>query len=159
MTQCPCGSGHDFDACCGPYIAGDKPAPTAEALMRSRYSAYTMGNVAYLQSTLAEAVPDDEQLSEEEIKAVTWQGLEIRATEGGGENDNTGTVEFVARYKAQGEQHVFHERSRFGREDGRWVYIDGVINPKSAPVTSTKVGRNEPCPCGSGKKYKKCCGA
>lgn len=159
MSTCPCGSGLDLTACCGPYIAGEKPAPTAEALMRSRYAAYALGNAAYLKSTLAEAVRDDEELSEEEIKAATWQGLEIRATEAGGENDQTGEVEFVARYKADGEMRAHHERSTFHREHGRWVYVDGVINPKKAPVRAAKVGRNDPCPCGSGKKFKKCCGA
>jgi len=157
-TLCPCGSGLELDACCGPYVAGAKPAPTAEALMRSRYTAYTLGNTAYLQSTLCKAEQGDGELSAAEIKAATWTGLEIRATEAGGENDDTGQVEFVARYKSGGDQHVHHENSTFCREDGRWVYESGVINPKAQPVKSAKVGRNDPCPCGSGKKYKKCCG-
>lgn len=158
MSLCPCGSGLELDACCAPYVSGEKPAPTAEALMRSRFTAYAQGNAAYLHATLCEAEQGDEEMSEEEINAATWQSLEIRATEAGQENDAAGVVEFIARYKSGGEQHAHHERSTFCREDGRWVYESGVINPKAQPITSAKVGRNDPCPCGSGKKYKKCCG-
>lgn len=158
MSLCPCGSGLELDACCGPYVAGEKNAPTAEALMRSRFTAYALGNMGYLHSTLSKAEQGDEEMSADDVNATVWQSLEIRATEAGGENDTTGMVEFIARYKAHGEQHAHHERSTFCREDGRWVYESGIIAPKAAPVTSTKVGRNDPCPCGSGKKFKKCCG-
>ena len=158
MTNCPCGSGLELDACCGPYVDGSKPAPTAEALMRSRYTAFTLGNVAYLKNTLSKAEQVDFNMTEEDLAASSWQGLDIKNTEAGLEGDERGIVEFVARYKESGTQHVLHERSTFCREDGRWVYESSVYNPKSAPVTSTKVGRNDPCPCGSGKKFKKCCG-
>lgn len=159
MSNCPCGSGKALDACCGPYVNGTAPAPTAEALMRSRFTAYALGDVAYLHATLSKAEQGDEEMSADDIKSTQWQRLEIRATEAGLEADDRGMVEFVAHYKTGGTQHAHHERSTFCREDGRWVYESGIINPKSAPVTSTKVGRNDPCPCGSGKKYKKCCGA
>ena len=158
MSNCPCGSGLELDACCAPYINGDMPAPTAEALMRSRFTAYTLANAGYLHDTLCKAEQGDEPMSEEEIKAATWQSLEILATEAGDENDAIGQVEFIARYKSNGQQFVHHERSAFCRENGRWVYESGIIDPKSKPITSNKVGRNDPCPCGSGKKYKKCCG-
>ena len=158
-TACPCGSGKALDDCCGPYVAGEKNAPTAEALMRSRYTAFALGNAKYLHDTLATAQQDGDEMSEDDLKAATWQKLTIRATEDGGENDDHGIVEFAAHYKAAGTQQVHHERASFIRENGRWVYETGIINPKSAPVTSQKVGRNDPCPCGSGKKYKKCCGA
>lgn len=158
MSMCPCGSGKELDACCGPYVAGEKAAPTAEALMRSRFTAYSLGNAEYLRSTLCKAEQSDEAMSEEEIKATEWQSLEIRATEAGQETDTAGIVEFIARYKTSSGQHAHHERSTFGREDGRWVYESGIFNPKSAPIKSAKVGRNDPCPCGSGLKFKKCCG-
>ena len=158
MSDCPCGSGLELDACCGPYVRGEQPAPTAVALMRSRFTAYARGDTAYLQSTLCKAERGEGELSASEIKEATWQHLEIRATEAGLESDDSGIVEFIAHYKSGGEQHAHHERSTFCREDGRWVYESGVIAPKGQPVTSTKVGRNDPCPCGSGKKYKKCCG-
>jgi len=158
MSECPCGSGLELDACCAPFVNGDKPAPTAEALMRSRFTAYALGKAKYLHSTLCAAQRGDGEMTAEEINAATWQSLDIRDTEAGLEGDDAGVVEFVARYKTGGEQHAHHERSTFCREDGRWVYESGIIAPKSAPVASVKVGRNDPCPCGSGKKYKKCCG-
>jgi len=158
MTNCPCGSGLEFNTCCGPYVDGAKAAPTAEALMRSRYTAFTLGNLAYLKSTLSKAEQADFDMTEEDLAASSWQSLDIKDLEAGLEGDERGVVEFVARYKASGTQHVLHERSTFCREDGRWVYESSIYNPKSAPVTSTKVGRNDPCPCGSGKKFKKCCG-
>ena len=160
MINCPCGSGRTFDACCGPIIGGI-PAPTAEALMRSRYSAFATGNVDYLSKTLSSEARSDFDAAEARntAESAKWLGLEIRATSGGGEKDQTGSVEFVALFSLNGQRHVHHELSAFEREDGRWVYTTGQINPKGAPRQTVKVGRNEPCPCGSGKKYKKCCGA
>jgi SEC-C motif-containing protein len=160
MTSCPCQSGKPLDDCCGPIIAG-APAPTAEALMRSRFTAYVQDNIDYIESTHDTEVEEEFNRSAAEATAreVEWVGLEIINTTGGGEGDETGTVEFAARFKQKGELNVHHEIGSFRRQDGRWVYVDGVMNPKGQPVTVNKVGRNEPCPCGSGKKYKKCCGA
>ncbi|MDP6804724.1 MAG: YchJ family metal-binding protein [Rhodospirillales bacterium] len=160
MAQCPCGSGADFDECCGPII-GDTPAPTPEALMRSRFAAYVHGDLDHIENTHAKEVRDsfNRSAAESTAKSVEWVNLEIRSTADGGENDDTGTVEFAARFKKDGELQVHHERSSFRREEGRWVYVDGQMNPKGEPLRVEKVGRNEPCPCGSGKKYKKCCGA
>ena len=125
--------------------------------MRSRYVAYTAGNDAYLRLTW------DPQTCPKAINAsepgVEWTGLKIIATTGGGEADSTGTVEFVAGVSQHGQSGHLHERSDFKRDaDGRWIYVDGDT-PKGKPVRVQKVGRNEPCPCGSGKKYKKCCGS
>jgi SEC-C motif-containing protein len=147
-------------ACCGPYIDG-AAAPTAEATMRSRYSAHVLGNVDYLTATLsAEQLADfDREETEKSFDGVTWMGLDIRKTELGGESDDHGKVEFTAKYKSVGEQALHHELSFFTREDGRWVFAGCELNPKGETVRVTKIGRNEPCPCGSGKKYKKCCGA
>ncbi|HSV29430.1 MAG TPA: YchJ family metal-binding protein, partial [Candidatus Omnitrophota bacterium] len=78
---------------------------------------------------------------------------------GGGADDETGSVEYVARFKIRGQAHAHHELATFRKEDGRWLYVDGEVNPKTAPRQVAKVGRNDPCPCGSGQKYKKCCGA
>ncbi len=160
MTPCPCGSGRELDDCCGAIIAG-APAPTAEALMRSRYSAYVLGNMDYLADTLApEARADfDPVEAGGTAKETAWQGLEVRAVTDGGAEDAIGLVEFVARYRLHGEQHLHHELASFRREQGRWVFVHGDMNPKGPPRQVVKVGRNEPCPCGSGKKYKKCCGA
>ena len=160
MSQCPCGSGSDFDDCCGP-IMGGAPASTPEALMRSRFAAFVHGDLDYIERTHAKEVRDDfnRSAAESTAKSVEWVSLEIRDTADGGVDDDTGTVEFAARFKKDGELQVHRERSNFRREEGRWVYIDGQMNPKGKPRRVEKVGRNEPCPCGSGKKYKKCCGA
>lgn len=155
MTPCPCQSGLSFEACCGPILAGT-PTPTALALMRSRYTAYARGDVAYLSRTLApehRAGFDAADVSAG-MRETRWLGLDILDTVDGGPKDSTGIVEFAARFQAQGQTRVLHERSRFRRDDGCWVYVDGDTDMQ--PMK--KPGRNEPCPCGSGKKFKQCCG-
>ncbi len=161
---CPCGSGRSLSACCGPFVAGEALPPTAEALMRSRYTAYVVGAMDYLADTLAPEAKED--FSPEEARKwaeeSSWTGLSIRSTEAGGPEDAEGMVEFVAGYRMQGKPFKHHETSRFVRRDGRWFYLDGTMGPPvrlAAPRTEPKVGRNDPCPCGSGKKYKKCHGA
>lgn len=158
MTQsnCPCDSGSEYQTCCGRYLDSDLAAPTAEALMRSRYAAYVAGNDAYLRETWdPDTCPKSINASE---AGVEWTGLKIIASIQGGEQDSTGTVEFVAGVNQHGQSGHLHELSDFKRnEDGRWLYVDGDT-PKGKPVRVQKTGRNEPCPCGSGKKYKKCCG-
>lgn len=158
MTACPCGSGNALDACCGPILSGSVPAPTAAALMRSRYSAFATGNIDYLEQTLLPETRHDFDRKEISDWAANseWTGLEIRSTEAGAENDTEGFVEFVAHFRMDGKDYVHHETSSFTRRDGRWWYVDGTRGPR--PRTAAKVGRNDPCPCGSGKKYKKCCG-
>lgn len=124
---CPCASGLPFDACCGPCLDASRPAATAEALMRSRYCAYTHGNADYLRRTWhASTRPDTLNLDED---ATRWLGLQIRSTRAGGPDDATGEVEFVARFKHAGRGHRLHETSRFVREDGRWYYLDGTLHP------------------------------
>ncbi|MBI2256685.1 MAG: YchJ family protein [Proteobacteria bacterium] len=160
MTTCHCGSGKQLEACCLPLING-APAPTAEALMRSRYSAFKERNLDYIDKTHASDMdePFDRAEGEVMMNEIDWRGLEIRRVVGGGEKDETGEVEFIARFKRQGQTGVHHELATFKRENGRWVYVDGELNPKAPPRRVVQVGRNDPCPCGSGKKYKKCCGA
>mgnify|MGYP005749441789 FL=1 len=150
---CPCGSNRAYDACCAPLHRSEAGAPTAEALMRSRYSAYALGLADYLLATWATATrPGTLSLDE---AASRWIGLEIRTTRAGGETDTQGEVEFVARAIGGEQLHRLHEVSRFCREEGAWRYLDGVLAP-DAPV---KIGRNMPCPCGSGRKFKRCHGA
>ena len=159
-VDCPCGSGADEGACCGPLLAG-APAPTALALMRSRYTAYVRRAVPYLIHTHDPATRATVKRDELErwCRETTWRGLEIVTTVAGGVADNAGLVEFIARGVARGNPFTHHERSRFRRVEGRWVYVDGEgVKPRPATRTKT-VGRNDPCPCGSGRKYKKCCGA
>lgn len=159
-AECPCGSDSGFDECCGPIIGG-APAASPEALMRSRFTAFVRGDLDHIENTHASEVRDtfNRSAAESTASSVEWVSLAIADTSEGGEDDDTGTVEFSARFKQDGELKVHHEKSNFRRENGRWVYVDGKMNPKGKPLRVEKVGRNEPCPCGTGKKYKKCCGA
>jgi SEC-C motif domain protein len=134
-AACPCG-GTSFAACCGPFLDGSAAAPTAETLMRSRYTAYTLGNEDYLRATwhpstrpATPVIDPDEHLQ--------WLGLEVKSTlrlrqrkADLPEQQDRDTVEFVARYKIGGRAHRLHELSRFVRETGadgvpRWFYLDG----------------------------------
>ena len=117
---CPCGSGAPYASCCGPLHAGESVATTAEQLMRSRYAAYVVGDAAYLMRTWhPRNRPDPLEVAPD----PGWQRLDVLDVAGGGADDETGEVEFVA-------THVdgpLHERSRFVRRAGRWVYLDGVV--------------------------------
>jgi SEC-C motif-containing protein len=155
---CPCGSGDDLDRCCGRLLDGE-PAPTALALMRSRYTAYVRGAIDYLIETHDESTrgPLDRSAIAAWSRETEWLGLEILATQRGGATDDEGIVEFIARGRTRGAPFAQRERSRFRRRDGRWYYVDGVASAAPRRVTAV-VGRNEPCPCGSGKTYKHCHG-
>ncbi|MBP2316482.1 YchJ family protein [Azospirillum soli] len=157
MTSCPCCSDRSFDECCGPILAG-APAPSAEALMRSRYTAFVRHDLDHVERTHAPEIREDFNRAEAERVAdeCDWQRLEVlRATEDG----DAGMVEFLIHFRRDGLDMRHHERGVFRREDGNWLYVSGEVNPKGEPRRVVKVGRNEPCPCGSGKKYKTCCGA
>ncbi len=121
--QCPCGSELSFNQCCRLFHDG-KAAPTAEALMRSRYSAYVLANGNYLhRSWHASTRPTKKSL--QQLPPTQWTGLTIVRTEQGGVNDTAGLVEFIARYQEGLQLKQLHETSRFVREGGRWFYIDG----------------------------------
>ncbi|HEY6176803.1 MAG TPA: YchJ family metal-binding protein [Kofleriaceae bacterium] len=159
MAPCPCGSGDDETACCGPILDG-VPAPTALALMRSRYTAYVRGAIDYLIETQAEETRGelDRAAIARWSRDTSWLGLEIVATEAGGPDDDHGIVEFVARGTTRGAPFAQRERSRFRRSDGQWYYVDGKTAGEPVRGAATP-GRNDPCPCGSGMKYKRCHGA
>ena len=161
MQSCPCGSGKPFSECCGPILQGARPAATAEELMRARYSAYVEGPIEFLGESLHPDHRDDydEAATRRWAARARWLGLQIGNLVAGGTEDEQGSVEFIARYREKGVIHAHRERSEFVKQQGRWYFVEGEV---LAPETSTrgaKVGRNDPCPCGSGKKYKKCCGA
>ena len=160
QMSCPCG-GTEISSCCGPFITGEKLPRTAEELMRSRYTAFTLANLDYILSTHHPRTVDsvDRDSTEEWARDSLWLGLDIVETRQGGPEDREGTVEFVARFNYRDEDQSHHELSTFVKEGGRWFYLDGKIR-KGQPVRNTgpKVGRNDPCPCGSGRKFKKCCG-
>jgi SEC-C motif domain protein len=126
QAPCPCGSGRLLAACCGPVLAG-APAPSAEALMRSRYSAHVLGDADYLARSRCApsqpaAEPDDAPLD----RSIRWLDLRILRIEGGGASDTEGVVEFIARYKQHGRAGRLHEVSRFRRAGQGWCYLDGV---------------------------------
>ena len=123
---CPCQSGKSFAECCAPVIAGEVPAESAEALMRSRYTAFTQSNEAYLLESWHQSTrPTTLDLAGGE-PAPKWIGLQVRQHLQTG--DNTAIVEFVARYRVGGRAHRLHETSRFVREERRWYYVDGEIH-------------------------------
>jgi SEC-C motif-containing protein len=124
-APCPCGLPARYDDCCGRIHRGDASAVTAEALMRSRYSAFAVGDLAYLARSWH---PDTRPRKIHDDPARSWTGLTVLATSGGGMLDQEGTVEFEAHHTGgnddgPGTDHVVHERSTFARFDGRWVYV------------------------------------
>jgi len=122
-AACPCDSGQPYGACCGPWHMGDAQgthAPTPEALMRSRYSSYVLGLIDYLLATWHPSTSPGEL----ELSPVKWLGLEVRHAQATGD---AGVVEFVARCRDGGRGVRLHEVSRFVREAGRWLYIDGQM--------------------------------
>lgn len=144
---CPCGSTKNFDECCQPYLMGVKKATTAEILMRSRYSAYTTANGRYLVDTTDKEMrfESDAELIVNHAQTITWVKLEIIQS-------SEEEVEFKAYYQSKEDDtfHLHHEKSNFTFENGEWFYHSGKL-------FKDEIQRNEPCPCGSGKKYKKCC--
>lgn len=144
--HCFCGSKKEYQECCGAIIQGKREAKTPEELMRSRYSAYVKGDGKYLVLSAAKEnrYPEDIELIEEFSNSVEWLGLEVLYAK-------ANVVAFKAFYKDAEGIKVLHEESKFVQEDGLWRYKDGILY-------NTKVQRNDACPCGSGKKYKKCCG-
>ncbi|WXL24158.1 YchJ family protein [Ectopseudomonas mendocina] len=149
-ANCPCGSQQTLAACCGPYHAGT-PAPTAEALMRSRYSAYTVGLIDYLVETTLPA--QQNALDQDGIRSwslgSTWLGLNVEHAELLEGTPAHAYVTFVASWRDQNGEQSHRERSAFVQNAGRWYFID--------PTVELKTGRNDPCPCNSGQKFKKCC--
>ncbi|MBB1201169.1 YchJ family protein [Enterobacteriaceae bacterium 89] len=149
-SLCPCGSALEYSLCCQRYLSGAETAPTPAQLMRSRYTAFVMKDADYLVRTWHPSckAQDFRQELEQSFSGTEWLGLNISATDEGRHSDE-GFVTFVARFREHNKSSAIIERSRFLKENGQWYYIDG---------TRPLIGRNDPCPCGSGKKFKKCCG-
>ena len=150
---CPCGTQRSYEDCCGRFHTGQQAANTAEELMRSRYAAFCTGHVDYL---IATHHPSKRQAGERSsleriCRETNWLELEVVDTANGSATDSEGVVEFIARY-AGAQVGVLRERSRFVKQNGQWFYLDGLQDDDQPR------GRNEPCWCGSGKKFKKCHG-
>jgi len=158
MQNCPCGTGKDYNQCCGIFITGKQLPSIPEELMRSRYTAYTQANVDYIARTMKSPAADhfDPAATKSWAEQVNWVKLEVLNTS----SENTrGTVEFIAHYTQKNKRFVMHEISEFQFEQGQWFYVDGKGPDKLSSLKSGgKMSRNDPCHCGSGIKFKKCCG-
>ena len=163
MQFCPCGSGLAFSACCGPLLDSTSFAQHPEQLMRSRFSAFALGHWQYIIDTWH---PDYrpaltvESLAQE-ATASQWEKLEVFSSQIH-LNAVSGSVNFCAWYRDETGLHPHREHSDFVLVDGRWYYTRGRHGAAEAPEEQTgavkhKIRVNDPCPCGSGKKYKKCC--
>ncbi|MCA8943362.1 MAG: YchJ family protein [Planctomycetes bacterium] len=158
--QCPCQSGQPAAECCQPFLEGEAWPDTAEQLMRARYTAFATGAVDFIIESHDPSSRDevDRNTTAQWSKQSEWLGFELLDVEGGQKSDTDGRVEFVARYKVKGDEVAHHETAVFHKKDGRWYFVDSEMAGHETFVRqSPKVGRNDPCPCGSGKKYKKCC--
>lgn len=167
-SLCPCGSELEYSNCCEPYLKNKKLTNSAEATMRARYSAYVMAEEPFLHESLAPESRHDYNSKEvlEWAKSSQWLGLEILKSE-------PNQVEFIAKYKTQGKVLEHHETAKFRQEGNRWYFVEGDSHvheegkghvdhpqkPETFKREGEKVGRNDPCSCGSGKKFKKCCGS
>lgn len=161
MSLCPCGSKKNFNECCEPYLKGTKNPPTAESLMRSRYTAFHNGDLDYIAKTHHESTRSELDMDGIKTWALEskWNGLEIVETQKGSEKDSEGKVEFRCMFNYNGQDQVHHELSTFEKTEGKWYFVDGVLRNNTFKRSTPKIGRNDPCSCGSGKKFKKCCGA
>lgn len=147
---CPCGSARPLSECCGRYHAGT-PAPDAERLMRSRYSAYVLGLIDYLLRTtlpVQQAALDSAAIAAWSQHSE-WLGLEVSSAEQIPGTPAHAWVTFTAHWRDSDGEHAHEERSAFVQVDGHWYFID--------PSVPLKASRNDPCPCAGGQKFKKCC--
>jgi SEC-C motif-containing protein len=127
---CPCGRPAALEACCGRFIQGWEDPTTAEELMRSRFTAYALGEVDYLVATHDPAhLPDRAQIAAWARRA-RFTALDVDEVVDGGPDDDTGIVEFSADFVEEGRKQEHRERSRFKRIDGRWYYVDGTTPKK-----------------------------
>jgi len=150
-NACLCGSQQNYKNCCEPLLLGDKQAGTPEQLMRSRFTAYAQKNARYIYQTYASEKQAENPVKEIKEFATSCRFISLSVIDTNNDGDR-GVVEFKANYFYQNLYCELHERSQFIKEQDQWRYLDGII----FPVADIKVGRNDDCPCGSNKKYKKC---
>ena len=150
-NACLCGSQQNYKNCCEPLLLGDKQAETPEQLMRSRFTAYAQKNAKYIYQTYASEKQAENPVKEIKEFATSCRFISLSVIDTNNDGDR-GVVEFKANYFYQNLYCELHERSQFIKEQDQWRYLDGII----FPVADIKMGRNDDCPCGSNKKYKKC---
>lgn len=152
MTYCPCGTGKIYMNCCGTFLENNKIPATPEELMRSRYTAYTKANIDYIVKTMKK--PASEYFHPETAlqwaKQVRWEKCDVLRSSC---HENDGFVEFIAHFSENGVKKTIHEKSEFHKIQGQWFYVNG----NALPTKQYQINRNDLCPCGSQKKYKKCC--
>ena len=158
---CPCGSGAAFAECCEPIIKGTRESETAEELMRARYSAFVTHAIDFVVASTHSRTRKEIDLDfiREWSETSTWQALQILETKQ--VNANKAFVSFEARFaNPAGEDQIHREKSLFERENEEWKFVTGdeLKNP-TVRYEIPPPGRNDPCPCGSGRKYKKCHGS
>lgn len=149
MSLCPCGSNNDFTQCCEPFLSGKKSPQTPEQLMRSRYTAFVRENLEYIAATMQP--PASENFDSTNNHKVDWVKLEVLNAS---QTNSTGLVEFNAYFRENHTLMNLHEISIFQLLNNKWYYTDH----REYEVSKINIGRNDPCLCGSGKKFKKCCG-
>jgi len=160
--SCPCGSNRSLEACCLPVIQRKREPVTAEELLRARYTAFTRGDIDFILATHHSKTR--QEVKREEIeewsKQSEWHALKVVQTEAGQAADQEGTVAFCAEFTAQGKRQEHWEQALFQKEEGHWRFLDArALKNEPFRRSEPKTGRNDPCACGSGKKFKKCCGA
>ncbi|STY29594.1 putative SEC-C motif domain protein [Legionella wadsworthii] len=156
MSLCPCGSQNTYELCCGLYLDKKQLPETPEQLMRSRYTAYTMGKIDYIKNTMKgkALIGFNELEAKQWAQTVRW--IHLKVIDSSMPHPEKGFVEFAARFSDQSKIQTIHEISEFQKENDRWFYVNGVHKSDLNPVKKLKVARNAPCPCGSGKKFKNC---
>ncbi len=159
---CPCDTKKPFSECCEPVHKGKTTPATAADLMRARYSAFVKQEIDFIMNSVSPARKKDidRKSIEDWARDTKWEGLQIVSTEKGGPADETGSVEFIARFNEKGKTEEHHELATFVKLNGSWFFDDGRT-PSAKPIRleGPKIGRNDPCHCGSGKKFKKCHGS
>jgi len=155
-SPCPCGSGKTFGECCEPVHLGRIPAPDAERLMRARFTAHVVHNFKFVHDTYRPTAGKP-YVDEEGAPPVQWTRLEVHS-HGPGNDPDKAFVDFSAYGTEEGVEKVLHEKAEFLRVNGAWLYNrEARLGPAPFKSAAPKIGCNEPCPCGSGKKYKHCC--
>ncbi len=158
MEKCLCNSGLDYNECCGKFIVGGQNPATAEELLRSRYVAHAKKEIDYIIDTVhPENTEDNDRASLESwLNEASWKGFEIIKVDV--KSDDLTFIEFEAKSVYQGNSGVHRELSEFRKKDGKWYFFTGrTPNVEQVFNEYKSVGANDKCPCGSGKKFKKCC--